>query len=83
MADIKTTLRELSVATTIGLLSSNIEFQQQDLYDSQRFFSKFISIVNYFAEFTSECAGSCQSTGIGNICGDRILCIGKKTLRII
>lgn len=39
MADIKTTLRELSVATTIGLLSSNIEFQQQDLYDSQRFFT--------------------------------------------
>ena len=35
----KTTLRELSVATTIGLLSSNIEFQQQDLYNSQLFFT--------------------------------------------
>lgn len=39
MADIKTHLRELSVATTIGLLNSEIAFKQSDLYDSQRFLS--------------------------------------------
>lgn len=38
MADIKTNLRELSVATTIGLLNSKEDFTLQDLYDSNRFF---------------------------------------------
>lgn len=38
MADIKTNLRELSVATTIGLLSRNVNFQLDELYDSKRFF---------------------------------------------
>jgi hypothetical protein len=39
MADIKTHLRELSVATTIGLLKSGVEFNKDELYDSKRFFS--------------------------------------------
>ena len=39
MADIKTHLRELSVATTVGLLKSSIVFQLEDLYDSKIFFS--------------------------------------------
>ena len=39
MADIKTHLRELSVATTIGLLKNNINYSLQDLYDSNKFFT--------------------------------------------
>ena len=39
MADIKTHLRELSVATTIGLLKNGIPFKLQDLYDSKNFFT--------------------------------------------
>ncbi|WP_029072986.1 hypothetical protein [Kandleria vitulina] len=39
MADIKTHLRELSVATTIGLLNQEIDFQRDDLYVSNRFFA--------------------------------------------
>lgn len=38
MADIKTHLRELSVATTIGLLINGIPFDLKDLYDSKTFF---------------------------------------------
>lgn len=38
MADIKTNLRELSVATTVGLLSRKVNFQLDELYDSKRFF---------------------------------------------
>ncbi len=38
MADIKTHLRELSVATTIGLLNTGIQFTPKDLYDSNNFF---------------------------------------------
>lgn len=37
MADIKTHLRELSVATTVGLLNQGISFKRSDLYDSQQF----------------------------------------------
>lgn len=37
MADIKTHLRELSVATIIGLLKNNINFQLKDLYNSNMF----------------------------------------------
>lgn len=37
MADIKTHLRELSVATTVGLLIHNIKFKKEDLYDSKKF----------------------------------------------
>lgn len=39
MADIKTHLRELSVATTVGLLNLEIDFQKSDLYDSKRFWA--------------------------------------------
>lgn len=39
MADIKTHLRELSVATTIGLLKDGVSFSIADLYDSKKFFS--------------------------------------------
>lgn len=46
MADIKTHLRELSVATTIGLLNSEIEFKQSDLYDSQRFLSYAKKVIS-------------------------------------
>ena len=37
MADIKTTLRELSVALTLGLLIKNEKFSQNDLYDLNKF----------------------------------------------
>lgn len=46
MADIKTHLRELIVTATIGLLNSGIEFQQSDLYDSQRFLSYAQRVVS-------------------------------------
>lgn len=39
MADIKTHLRELSVATTIGLLKNGVRFSINDLYSSSRFFN--------------------------------------------
>ena len=35
MADIKTHLRELSVATTVGLLKQEIQFKKEDLYNSK------------------------------------------------
>jgi len=37
MADMKTHLRELSVATTIGLLTHEIVFEKSDLYDANTF----------------------------------------------
>lgn len=37
MADIKTHLRELSVAATVGLLIKGIEFKKEDFYDSRLF----------------------------------------------
>lgn len=37
MADIKTHLRELSVAITIGLFNLGIDFKPNDLYNSRRF----------------------------------------------
>lgn len=46
MADIKTHLRELSVATTIGLLSKNISYSQDDLYNSCKFFELASSIIS-------------------------------------
>lgn len=59
MADIKTHLRELSVATTIGLLKLKINFNKNDLYDSQRFLeyarkiiSGDISSANNLLEYT-------------------------------
>ncbi|MBO5281989.1 MAG: hypothetical protein J6B43_02495 [Lachnospiraceae bacterium] len=46
MADVKTHLRELSVATTIGLLNSEIAFQQSDLYDRQCFLSYAKKVIS-------------------------------------
>ena len=37
MADIKTHLRELSVATTVGLLKIGANFNKEDLYESEKF----------------------------------------------
>lgn len=45
MADIKTHLRELSVATTVGLLKLGIDFKRNDLYDSKRFLSYARQVV--------------------------------------
>ena len=39
MADIKTHLRELSVAVTIGLLKSHTAFSVEDLYDPAHFYA--------------------------------------------
>lgn len=46
MADIKTHLREISVATTIGLLNANIDFQTTDLYDNRRFLSYAQKVIS-------------------------------------
>lgn len=46
MADIKTHLRELSVAVTVGLLKNNIYFKQSDLYSSQYFLAAAENIID-------------------------------------
>ena len=46
MADIKTHLRELSVATTIGLLKNGVRFSVQDLYDSRKFFQYASDVIS-------------------------------------
>ena len=46
MADIKTHLRELSVATTIGLLKEGIKFSVSDLYDSKKFFDYAKNVIS-------------------------------------
>lgn len=45
MADIKTHLRELSVATTIGLLQAEIDFTPADLYSSSKRFLAYAEKV--------------------------------------
>lgn len=45
MADIKTSLRELSVAVTVGLLARNSEFALEELYDCEKFFNFSKEIV--------------------------------------
>lgn len=45
MADLKTHLRELSVATTIGLLKNQIDFSVQDLYNSRRFYKYATEVI--------------------------------------
>ena len=45
MADIKTNLRELSVATTIGLLKNHIDFNTQSLYDPKTFFDYATQVI--------------------------------------
>ncbi|MCI6346230.1 MAG: hypothetical protein MR830_05795 [Succinatimonas sp.] len=44
MADIKTHLRELSVATTIGLLKEGIKFNFSDLLISKNFFNSTLAV---------------------------------------
>ncbi|MCC8014241.1 MAG: hypothetical protein LIO87_03515, partial [Eubacterium sp.] len=46
MADIKTHLRELSVATTIGLLQADIEFEPKDLYSSKKFLTYAQKVIS-------------------------------------
>lgn len=46
MADIKTHLRELSVATTIGLLNLEIDFKLPDLYNSRRFLAYAKKVID-------------------------------------
>jgi hypothetical protein len=46
MADIKTHLRELSVATTIGLLNMEIKFTIDDLYDAKRFLAYAKKVIS-------------------------------------
>lgn len=46
MADIKTNLRELSVATTIGLLKNGISFNLQDLYDATTFLAYAAQVID-------------------------------------
>lgn len=46
MADIKTHLRELSVATTIGLLKNGTNYTLQELYDSSKFFSYASQVIS-------------------------------------
>lgn len=46
MADIKTHLRELSVATTVGLLNLEIDFNLSDLYDSKRFLAYAKKVIS-------------------------------------
>lgn len=46
MADIKTHLRELSVAATIGLLKNNICFQLSDLYNSDTFWQLASQVID-------------------------------------
>lgn len=46
MADIKTNLRELSVATTIGLLKLKTQFTLRDLYDPKTFISYAQKVIS-------------------------------------
>ena len=45
MADIKTNLRELSVATTIGLLKNGMPFNLQNLYNPKTFFAYATQVI--------------------------------------
>lgn len=46
MADIKTHLRELSVATVLGLLKNNLRFHLEDLYSSQMFWQLASQVID-------------------------------------
>lgn len=45
MADLKTHLRELSFATTVGLLKNNIPFRLDELYSSKQFYNYTVQVV--------------------------------------
>ncbi len=46
MADIKTHLRELSVATTVGILASGKDLKPSDMYNSENFFELASSVIS-------------------------------------
>ena len=46
MADIKTHLRELSVATFLGLLKNNVNFQLENLYNSNNFWQLASQVID-------------------------------------
>ena len=45
MADIRTHLRELSVATTVGIIASGKELHLSDMYDSRKFLALANSVI--------------------------------------
>ena len=45
MADIKTHLRELSVATTVGVIASGKELHLSDMYNSRKFLQMASSVI--------------------------------------
>lgn len=63
MADIKTHLRELSVATTVGLLNMEIEFKRSDLYDAKRFLAYAQKIITGDISSASNLASETTFTG--------------------
>lgn len=63
MADIKTHLRELSVATTIGLLKMEIDFKKSDLYDAKRFLSYAQKVISGDISSASNIASETTFTG--------------------
>lgn len=63
MADIKTHLRELSVATTIGLLKLEVDFQKSDLYDARRFLAYAQKVISGDISSASNIASETTFTG--------------------
>lgn len=63
MADIKTHLRELSVATTVGLLNMEIDFKRSDLYDSRRFFAYAQKVISSDISSASNLCSQSSFTG--------------------
>lgn len=63
MADIKTHLRELSVATTVGLLNLEINFQKSDLYDSKRFLAYAKQVISGDISSANNLASETTFTG--------------------
>lgn len=68
MADIKTHLRELSVATTVGLLTMEIDFKRDELYDSHRFFAYAQKVIsNDISSAKNLCDQACFSGDLKQI----------------
>jgi hypothetical protein len=63
MADIKTHLRELSVATTVGLLKNGIEFDLSDLYDSEHFLDYAKNVITGDISSASNLSEKTKFTG--------------------
>lgn len=78
MADVKTHLRELSVATTIGLLNSEIAFQQSDLYDRQCFLSYAKKVISNDISSADNLSAYDTFTGDLQIIVDNGYKLGKK-----